>query len=88
MPSLYRLRWAQEEIMLCVRTLFSVALLVPFLATLLPAQAAKMDVRAARAECFRKANEAANAARVNLVPAVLPKGRLLEWTPIVRAVAN
>lgn len=67
--------------MLCVRTLFSVALLVPFLATLLPAQAAKMDVRAARAECFRKANEAANAARVNLVPAVLLKGRLLEWTP-------
>jgi hypothetical protein len=48
--------------MLCMRTLFSVALLVPFLATSLPARAAKMDLRAARAECFRKANDAANAA--------------------------
>ena len=50
--------------MLRVRTLFAVALLVPFLAGSLPAQAAKakVDVRAARAECFRQANEAANAA--------------------------
>jgi hypothetical protein len=48
--------------MLCMRTLVSVALLVPFLATSLPAKAAKMDVSSARAECFRKANEAASAA--------------------------
>jgi hypothetical protein len=47
-----------------MRTCFAVALLIPFLATSLPAQAAKMDVRAARAECFRKANEAANAGAV------------------------
>jgi hypothetical protein len=46
--------------MLRMRTLFAIALLVPFLATSLPAQAAKMDVRAARAECFREANAAAN----------------------------
>ena len=51
--------------MLCMRTLFSVAMLLPFLATSLPAQAAKMDVGAARAECFRKANEAAANASVD-----------------------
>jgi hypothetical protein len=43
------------------RLLFAIALLVPFLASSLPAQAAKMDVRAIRAECFRQANEAARA---------------------------
>ena len=48
--------------MLSMRTLLAVALL-PFLATSLSAQAAKkMDpTRAARAECFRQANEAARA---------------------------
>jgi hypothetical protein len=46
--------------MLSMRTLLAVALL-PFLATSLSAQTAKkMDpTRAARAECFRQANEAA-----------------------------
>jgi hypothetical protein len=48
--------------MLRMRKLFAVALLVPFLATSLPVHAAKKDVRAARAECFRQANAAANAA--------------------------
>jgi hypothetical protein len=48
--------------MLRMRKRFAVALLVPFLATSLPAQAAKKDVRGARAECFRQANAAANAA--------------------------
>jgi hypothetical protein len=48
--------------MLRLRTLFAIALFVPFLAASLPAQGAKVDVRAARAECFRQANEAANAA--------------------------
>ena len=52
--------------MLRVRTLVTIAFLVPFLATSLPAQAAKTDVRAARAECFRKANEAASAASLNM----------------------
>ena len=49
--------------MLRMRTLFAVALLVPFLAPSLPAQAAK-DVRAARAECFRQANAAASSVTV------------------------
>ena len=56
--------------MLCMNTLFSVALLVPFVATSLLAEAARMDVRAARAECFRKANEAANAS----VPSTMSVG--------------
>ena len=41
------------------RTLFAIALLVPCFVTSQGAQAAKMDVRAARAECFRQANAAA-----------------------------
>lgn len=45
-----------------MRTVFAVALLVPFLATSLAAQTAKSDIRSKRAECFRQANEAANAA--------------------------
>jgi hypothetical protein len=50
----------REVNMLNVRTLFALALI---LATSLPAQAAKAsDIRAKRAECFRQANEAANAA--------------------------
>jgi hypothetical protein len=52
----------KETTMLRLRTLFAVALLIPFLAAPPPAQAAKKDVRALRAECFRQANEAANAA--------------------------
>ncbi len=42
-----------------MRTLFAVALLVPLCSTSLHAQAQRMDVRSARAECFRQANEAA-----------------------------
>ena len=60
--------------MLCMNTLFSVALLVPFVATSLLAEAARMDVRAARAECFRKANEAANAS----VPSTMSVGATSE----------
>jgi hypothetical protein len=44
--------------MLRMQTLFAVALFVPFFAASLSAQAAKVDVRAARAECFRQANAA------------------------------
>jgi hypothetical protein len=45
------------------RTLSAIALLVPFLAASLPAEAAKAtNIRAARAECFRQANAAAAAA--------------------------
>jgi hypothetical protein len=44
--------------MLSTRTLFAVALLVPFLGTSFSTEAAKVDVRAARAECFRQANAA------------------------------
>ncbi|SCB07370.1 hypothetical protein GA0061098_100118 [Bradyrhizobium shewense] len=51
--------------MFWMRTLFASALLVPFLSTSLQAQTAKkMDVRAARAECFRQANAAANSVSV------------------------
>jgi hypothetical protein len=52
-----------EENMRPMRTIFAAALLIPFVATSLPAQAAKAsDIRAKRAECFRQANEAASAA--------------------------
>jgi hypothetical protein len=44
-----------------VRTLFAIALMVPCFVTSQAAQAAKTDVRAIRAECFRQANEAARA---------------------------
>ena len=47
--------------MLSMRTLFAVALFIPFSATSLHAQAQRMDVKSARAECFRQANEAARA---------------------------
>lgn len=43
------------------KSLFALALLVPLVGVAMPAQAAKMDSKAARAECFRKANEAVNA---------------------------
>jgi hypothetical protein len=39
--------------------LFGVALLAPLLGLAVPAEAQKKDVNAIRAECFRKANEAA-----------------------------
>jgi hypothetical protein len=44
--------------MLSTRTLFATALLVPFLGASFSAEAAKVDVKAARAECFRQANAA------------------------------
>jgi len=47
--------------MLRMRTLFAVALCVPFFGASLSAQAAKVDSRAARAECFRQAQAAVNA---------------------------
>jgi hypothetical protein len=43
------------------KSLFALALLVPLVGAAIPAQAAKADSKAARAECFRKANEAVNA---------------------------
>jgi hypothetical protein len=43
--------------MLGAKSLFTLALLVPLLGATIPAQAAKNST-AARAECFRKANEA------------------------------
>jgi hypothetical protein len=39
------------------KSLFALALLVPLLGATIPAQAAKQNSAAARAECFRKANE-------------------------------
>lgn len=47
--------------MLNAKSLFALALLVPLVGVAMPAQAAKVDSKAARAECFRKANEAVNA---------------------------
>jgi hypothetical protein len=47
--------------MIGMRTLFAVALLIPFSATSLHAQAQRTNVNSARAECFRQANEAARA---------------------------
>jgi len=44
--------------MLNTKSLFALALLVPFLGASIPAEAAKTNATAARAECFRKANEA------------------------------
>jgi hypothetical protein len=46
--------------MLNVRTLFALALILPLLGMTPPAQAAKTDARAARAECFRQAQAAVN----------------------------
>jgi hypothetical protein len=44
--------------MLSTKSLFALALLVPLLGAAIPAEAAKTNATAARAECFRKANEA------------------------------
>jgi hypothetical protein len=44
--------------MLSTRSLFALAFLVPLVGAAIPAEAAKQNVSAARAECFRKANEA------------------------------
>ncbi len=51
--------------MLNIRSLLAVAVLVPLLGAAIPAQAAKLDARAARAACFQKANEAVAAQGVN-----------------------
>jgi hypothetical protein len=45
--------------MLNAKFLFGLALLIPLLGLAMPAEAQKKDVNAIRAECFRKANEAA-----------------------------
>jgi hypothetical protein len=45
--------------MLNAKFLFGLALLIPLLGLAMPAEAQKRDVNAIRAECFRKANEAA-----------------------------
>lgn len=47
--------------MFSMRTVFAVALVLPFFGVSLPAEAAKVDQRAARAECFRQAQAAVNA---------------------------
>jgi hypothetical protein len=47
----------KEARMVNTKSLFALALVVPLLGVAIPAQAAK-NVTAARAECFRKANEA------------------------------
>ena len=52
--------------MLNVRSFVMLALLMPALGTAGPAEAAKKDINAIRAECFRQANEAANAASLNM----------------------
>jgi hypothetical protein len=44
--------------MLKPKCLFAATLLIPLLGAAIPADAAKMDPKAARAACFQKANEA------------------------------
>ena len=44
--------------MLSLKSLFAFAVLVPLVGATIPAEAAKSNSSAARAECFRKANEA------------------------------
>ncbi len=44
--------------MLSLKSLFAFAVLVPLVGATIPAEAAKTNASAARAECFRKANEA------------------------------
>ena len=46
------------------RFLFALALFVPLVGLAMPAEAQKRDVNAIRAECFRKANEAAATAGI------------------------
>src|SRR5438067_8851490 len=53
----WALYFHKEAYMVNAKSLFSLALVVPLLGVAIPAQAAK-DTAAARAECFRKANEA------------------------------
>jgi hypothetical protein len=50
--------------MLSAKSLFALALLVPLVGAAIPAEAAKQNSTAARAECFRKANEAVAALNV------------------------
>lgn len=50
-----------------MRSLGILAFLVPVLGTTMPAESApKKDLDSIRAECFRQANEAANAASLNM----------------------
>ena len=44
--------------MLSLKSLVALAVLVPLVGAAIPAEAAKSNPSAARAECFRKANEA------------------------------
>jgi hypothetical protein len=60
-PATLSLVSVKEANMLGIRTAFAVALVVPFFGALLSAEAAKVDQRAARAECFRQAQAAVNA---------------------------
>ena len=43
--------------MLSLKSLFAFAVLVPLVGATIPAEAAKTNASAARAECFRQANE-------------------------------
>jgi len=52
----------QNDDMRNIKFVFGAALLVPLLAPVLPAEAAKVDSTAARAACFKQANAAAAAA--------------------------
>jgi len=53
----WALCFRKEAHMVNAKSLFSLAFVVPLLGVAIPAQAAK-NATAARAECFRKANEA------------------------------
>jgi hypothetical protein len=48
----------KEANMLSLKSLFAFAVLVALVGAAIPAEAAKSNSSAARAECFRKANEA------------------------------
>jgi hypothetical protein len=48
----------KEANMLSLKSLFALAVLVPLVGAAIPAEAAKSNSSATRAECFRKANEA------------------------------
>jgi hypothetical protein len=78
--------------MLRTRTLLAIAL-VPFLATSLAAQTATKPMsksRAAKAECFRQAQAAAQSAvaMLLLIPLLPPKGTRLGRTRITHASAK
>ena len=59
--------------MLSLKSLFAFAVLVPLVGAAIPAEAAKAaksNSTAARAECFRQANEAVAAIDFNLLPRI------------------